>query len=85
MQSIIEGNAAMVTASSSGPGKDLVTVLAERDVTVVVDGRDEDQVTVAMPRPSKPLMCLASPGISPITKTCRYSSSGPSNAELPGL
>jgi NAD(P)-dependent dehydrogenase (short-subunit alcohol dehydrogenase family) len=43
----IEGNAALVTASSSGLGKAAATSLAGEGVNVVVNGRDEDRLEAA--------------------------------------
>ncbi|MFB6299730.1 MAG: SDR family oxidoreductase [Halobacteriales archaeon] len=44
----IEGNAALVTASSSGLGKASARALAEEGVNVVVNGRDEDRLDAAV-------------------------------------
>ncbi|KAB1190658.1 MULTISPECIES: SDR family oxidoreductase [Haloferax] len=43
----IEGNAALVTASSSGLGKASAKALAEEGVDVVINGRDEDRLAEA--------------------------------------
>ncbi|OVE85429.1 SDR family oxidoreductase [Natronolimnobius baerhuensis] len=43
----IDGNAALVTASSSGLGKASATALARDGVNVVINGRDEDQLAEA--------------------------------------
>lgn len=43
----IDGNAALVTASSSGLGKASATALAREGVNVVVNGRDEDRLAEA--------------------------------------
>ncbi len=43
----IEGNAALVTASSSGLGKASATALAREGANVVINGRDEDQLAEA--------------------------------------
>jgi 3-oxoacyl-[acyl-carrier protein] reductase len=40
----VDGNAALVTASSSGLGKASATALAREGVNVVVNGRDEDRL-----------------------------------------
>ncbi len=44
----IEGNAALVTASSSGLGQASATALAREGVNVVVNGRDEDHLDDAV-------------------------------------
>lgn len=44
----IEGNTALVTASSSGLGKASATALAREGVNVVVNGRNEDRLTEAV-------------------------------------
>lgn len=44
----IDGNAALVTASSSGLGKAAATRLAEEGANVVVNGRDEDRLKEAV-------------------------------------
>jgi 3-oxoacyl-[acyl-carrier protein] reductase len=44
MQSTISGNTALVTGSSSGLGKASARALAERDVNVVVNGRDSEKL-----------------------------------------
>ncbi len=44
MQSTIANNVALVTGSSSGLGKASAVALAERDVNVVVNGRDADRL-----------------------------------------
>jgi 3-oxoacyl-[acyl-carrier protein] reductase len=43
----IEGNAALVTASSSGLGKASATALAREGANVVVNGRDEGRLAAA--------------------------------------
>lgn len=43
----IDGNAALVTASSSGLGKASAEALAEHGVNVVINGRDEDRLETA--------------------------------------
>lgn len=43
----IDGNAALVTASSSGLGKASATALAREGVDVVINGRDEDRLADA--------------------------------------
>lgn len=43
----IDGNAALVTASSSGLGKAAATSLAAEGVNVVINGRDEDRLQAA--------------------------------------
>ncbi|RKD98227.1 SDR family oxidoreductase [Halopiger aswanensis] len=43
----IDGNAALVTASSSGLGKASATALAREGVNVVINGRDEDRLAEA--------------------------------------
>ncbi|AEH36807.1 SDR family oxidoreductase [Halopiger xanaduensis] len=43
----IDGNAALVTASSSGLGKASATALAREGVNVVINGRDEDRLADA--------------------------------------
>jgi len=43
----IDGNAALVTASSSGLGKASALALAREGVDVVINGRDEDRLTKA--------------------------------------
>jgi len=43
----IEGNAALVTASSSGLGKASATALAREGVDVVINGRDEERLAAA--------------------------------------
>lgn len=48
MDLAIEGNAAVVTASSSGLGKASATALAREGVDVVVNGRDEDRLDEAV-------------------------------------
>jgi 3-oxoacyl-[acyl-carrier protein] reductase len=48
MRSTISGNAALVTASSDGLGKASARALAERDVNVVINGRDEDRLAAAV-------------------------------------
>jgi 3-oxoacyl-[acyl-carrier protein] reductase len=48
MRSTISGNAALVTASSSGLGKASARALAERDVDVVINGRDEERLEQAV-------------------------------------
>jgi len=47
MDLAIDGNAALVTASSSGLGKASATALAENGANVVVNGRDEDSLEAA--------------------------------------
>ncbi|WP_418279919.1 SDR family oxidoreductase [Halorubrum sp. DTA98] len=44
----IDGNAALVTASSSGLGKAAATALAREGVDVVVNGRDEERLAEAV-------------------------------------
>ncbi|MFB6300549.1 MAG: SDR family oxidoreductase [Halobacteriales archaeon] len=44
----IEGNAALITASSSGLGKAAATALAREGVDVVVNGRDADRLAEAV-------------------------------------
>ncbi len=44
----IEGNSALITASSSGLGKAAATRLAEEGVNVVLNGRDEDRLEAAV-------------------------------------
>ncbi|MFB6161236.1 MAG: SDR family oxidoreductase [Haloferacaceae archaeon] len=44
----IEGNAAVVTASSSGLGKASATALAREGANVVINGRDEDRLAEAV-------------------------------------
>jgi 3-oxoacyl-[acyl-carrier protein] reductase len=43
----LDGNAALVTASSSGLGKAAATALAREGANVVINGRDEDQLEEA--------------------------------------
>jgi len=46
----IEGDAALVTASSSGLGDAAATALAREDANVVINGRDEDRLDEAVGR-----------------------------------
>ncbi|WP_313693248.1 SDR family oxidoreductase [Halorarum halobium] len=48
MEFDIEGNAALVTASSSGLGKASATALAREGVDVVLNGRDEERLAAAV-------------------------------------
>ncbi|ELZ27524.1 dehydrogenase of unknown specificity, short-chain alcohol dehydrogenase like protein [Halosimplex carlsbadense 2-9-1] len=48
MQLDIAGNAALVTASSSGLGKASATALAKQGVDVVINGRDEERLADAV-------------------------------------
>jgi len=48
MQLDIDGNAALVTASSSGLGKASATALAKQGVDVVINGRDEKRLAEAV-------------------------------------
>jgi 3-oxoacyl-[acyl-carrier protein] reductase len=47
MELEIDGNVALVTASSSGLGKASAKALAKEDVDVVINGRDEDRLAEA--------------------------------------
>lgn len=53
---------ALVTGGSAGLGRALAHALADRDWTVVVDGRDAERLERAADRPGRPGVVLAVPG-----------------------